>query len=170
MIFGPCRRMACVAALRICVVLLTGPALSAHAAAALGRDGPTTSNPPDPNPASAPLWHWRLAGTLLGAGHRQAVFAQTNETRAVAEGQAIDGWTVLEVHQGGVTLVSRGNKRALRMEGFSPEEQAAAAAVRAEQGRRMDAAAQANLAKQETEIEAASGALAAATHRMQTQQ
>jgi hypothetical protein len=119
---------------------------------------------------STPEWHWRLAGTLLGPGHRQAVFAQTDATRGVQEGQQIDGWTLVEVRPRQVTLAAHGETRALSMEGYSPEEQAAAARLRAEQGERMDTEAAVNLATQEGEIEAASSALAAATRQMVLQQ
>ncbi len=112
-------------------------------------------------------WHWRLAGTLVGPGHHQAVFAQTGETRAVQEGQQIDGWTLTAVRQRGVTLTSAGVVRSLSMEGYSPEEQEALAQQRAEESQRMNAAVEANLANQERDIDAANNQLAAATQQMQ---
>jgi hypothetical protein len=126
-------------------------------------------SPRPPGPLATPEWHWRLAGTVLGPDQRQAVFAQTGETQAIAEGEQLDGWTLAAIRPGGVTLVAAGVARTLSMEGFSAEEQAAAAQLRAEAIERRNATVRANLATQEHEIEAANTALAAATRRMQGQ-
>jgi hypothetical protein len=166
----------------VCAMLLANPPLASPASAERAvapPDQPPAASPAQirvadgsphlPGPVATPEWHWRLAGTVLGPEQRQAVFAQTGETQAIAEGEQLDGWTLAAIRPGGVTLIAAGVARTLRMEGFSAEEQAAAAQLRAEANERRNVTVRANLARQEHEIETANTALAAATSRMQRQ-
>jgi hypothetical protein len=155
-------------AITVCAMLLAGPSLSGNAVSAADQP-PATSEPIPPN---APVWHWRLAGTLLGPDHRGAVFAQTDdartgETRAVEQGEQIDGWTLSEIRKRGVTLTAAGRERTLSMEGLSPEEQAAADRLIARENARRNETVRANLARQERGIEEGSATLLEATRKMQ---
>src|SRR5262249_5256865 len=77
--------------------------------------------------APTPRWDWRLAGTVLAPDLRLALFAQRGRTRAVQEGNAIDGWIVTSVGRGAVTLSAAGQMREIHLEGISRDEATARA-------------------------------------------
>jgi hypothetical protein len=115
-------------------------------------------------PASG--WQWRLAGVIAGPGLSEAMFAHAGETRTLREGQQIDGWTMVAVRPHGVTLKGAGGEKILSPEGLSPDEEAAAASVRAEQNAQVAAMVSADSLKQQREQQAAEAALAEATKQM----
>jgi len=145
---------------------LTPPASAAGAPLLDGKKAAATGQAHDGSKVN-PTWRWRLSGTLIGPSHRTAVFATVGETRAVEEGEQIDGWTVTAVSPGEVTLTASNSKRILSLEGFSPEETAEAAWQRAELAAGRNAEIRAALTTQEREIAASNDALLAATKEMQ---
>jgi hypothetical protein len=58
-------------------------------------------------------WDWRLAGVIAGPGVGRALFARDGETRSVAQGGSIDGWTLVAVRGDGVTLEAGQGRRNL---------------------------------------------------------
>jgi hypothetical protein len=175
-------------AIAFCTMLYSGPAPAQQSVAAPDRSTPArvaqTARPAGveanrtPGPGQ-PAWYWRLTGTLIGPNRREAVFASTaeartdppldGETRSVKEGDQIEGWTLAAIRPRGVTLTAAGAQATLSLEGFSPEEEAAAARVRAIENERRDTAVRAALARQEKELAVAQTEMLAATRKMQAQ-
>jgi hypothetical protein len=93
--------------------------------------------PPAPVPVAAlpaapppqqPEWRdWRLAGIVVGPTQREALFTRGNEKRPLVEGGEIDGWTLVAVEAGGVTLRAADLVKTLAPE---PERRQAAATAR----------------------------------------
>lgn len=139
----------------VCVAVGAGPLFAPGAGMA------------DPQPAGpAADWHWRLAGIIVGPGLREALFTHAGETRTVREGQQIDGWTVAAIRPHGATLQGAGGAKILSPEGLSPDEEAAAASVRAEQNAQAAALVAAVSLQQQREQQAAETALTEATKQM----
>ena len=61
-------------------------------------------------------WTWRLAGTLIVPGRRDALFTRGTEKRTVGEGEAIDGWIVSAVDAANVRLTGPEGERTLSLE------------------------------------------------------
>ena len=94
------------------------------APAALAQQGlgdptrPTSLDEPEPVAKAARAGpRWRLQSTLVADSRRLAVI----NGRAVAEGERIDGATVREVRQGGVTLEVEGRRVELRVLQGTPD-------------------------------------------------
>ena len=139
--------------------------LAAHPPSAAATDlSPSVPSPP----AAQSPFRWRLAGTLIEPNAHKALFARTNETRVVVEGQQIDNLTLIDVHPGVVTLRADGVTLVLSVEGYSVEEEAEVARRRAEESARANATVRATIAGQAAELQTANDQLLAATHQMQT--
>jgi hypothetical protein len=117
-------------------------------------------------PARNPPWRWRLTGTLIGPNGPTAVFATLGETRSLQPGEQIDGWTLIRVSPGQVTVTDTIATRSLTLEGFSPDEVAEAERQRAAEAARRNDQVRATLARQERDIAASQDALIAATEQM----
>ena len=91
-----------------------------------------------PNPAD---WHWRLTGTVVGPGLREAVFAQGGETRVVEEGREIDGWKLSAVEAGKAMLTCAGETRTATVDGLDDVASGRAALPSAAAARAANAAA-----------------------------
>jgi len=86
---------------------------------------PSGSAPPLPPMETAPAssgWEWRLAGILVTPSRREALFVQAGRKQPVAEGEAIDGWKLVSIRPGGVTLTNGNAEKNL-----SPEPEPASA-------------------------------------------
>jgi hypothetical protein len=73
------------------------------------------------NVPSSP-WQRRLAGIVITPRLREALFEQNGDTRVMREGERIDGWTLTDVHPGGVTLRSGGEEETRNLQGVAPGE------------------------------------------------
>jgi hypothetical protein len=96
-------------------------------------------------------WTWRLAGTLIVPGRRDALFARGTEKRTVREGEAIDGWVLAAVDADNVRLTGPEGERTLSLERDKAVVNAAAAdqQIRADQRERRRAAQRTEAAMQE---------------------
>lgn len=126
-------------------------------AAGMGLDGTR------PNAAD---WHWRLTGTVVGPGLREAVFAQGSETRAVEEGREIDGWKLSAVEAGKALLTCAGQMRTATIDGLDDVASGRAALPSAAAARSANATVERALAKQSADEQAAEDFLHQATKAM----
>jgi hypothetical protein len=111
-------------------------------------------------------WHWRLTGTLVGPGLREAMFAQGGETRTVREGREIDGWTLSAVEAGNATLSAGGQIRSLSVDGLDEAASGRAALPSAAAAQAANAAVKRALEKQSADQKAAETFLHQATKAM----
>ncbi len=125
----------------------------------------THSRDAAPHPADA-AWGWRLTGLVIGPGLREAMLAKEGETRAVLEGETVDGWTVTLIGRGEVTVQAGGKARVLKVAGMSPDELAALARERAAENTREDEAVVAASRQHDLERDEAAATLLEATRRM----
>ncbi len=70
-----------------------------------------------PAQAADPELHHRLTGIVVSPALHEAIFTANGETRAIHEGQQIDGWTLTAIAPNDVTLQAAGETLHLAPEG-----------------------------------------------------
>jgi hypothetical protein len=130
-------------------LLLSGPAWSAS-------DGAE----------ARPDWRWHLTGIVIGPHVQEALFGTENETRVVALGAQLDGWTLTAIRPGGVTLRRQSEEKRLGADEWLPDDVRAADSLRRLQQFEARTAASAALEQQRDDQANAESALTQATEAM----
>ncbi len=86
------------------------PSGAGHPASVLQRPRIAT---PAQGAAPPREWTWRLAGSVIGPGRREAFFTRGTEKRTVSEGEKIDGWILSKVDAASVKLTGPDGERTL---------------------------------------------------------
>jgi hypothetical protein len=129
---------------------------------------PATVAPGAARPEAAD-WRWRLTGTVVGPGLREAVFAQGNETRTVGEGREIDGWTLSAVEFGKAMLTRAEQTRTVSVDGLDEVASGRAALPTFAAVRAANETVKRTLAKQSADEKAAENILHRVTKAMADQ-
>jgi hypothetical protein len=139
------------------------PALALEISQAGSGSTQAGSNATNPDAAD---WRWRLTGTVVGPGLREAVFAQGSETRTVEEGREIDGWTLSAVEFGKAMLSHAGQTRTVDVDGLDEVASGRAALPTFAAVRAANDTVKKTLAKQSSEEKAAENFMHQATKAM----
>jgi|GEM_PF-4318266 hypothetical protein len=134
-----------------------------------GQAGPPLVGAADrPSTAGTPKreWHRRLTGIVVTPAVHAALFASAGGTRAVREGEQIDGWTVTAIAADSVTLAAEGETKILRPEALAPDPASEAPSPRPEPRGQWARSVAAALQAQEQDQAAAETALIEATRQM----
>jgi hypothetical protein len=120
-----------------------------------------------PAQTADPELHHRLTGIVVSSALHEAIFTANGETRAIHEGQQIDGWTLTAVAPNDVTLQAAGETLHLAPQG-TPHGASESSQPAPPSTSRTHQVADA-LARQQREQAAAEATLTAQTAKMQMQ-
>jgi hypothetical protein len=133
-----------------------------------GLLGLLLAGPPASDGAAARQeWRWHLTGIVVGPHLQEALFGTGSETRVVLLGAQLDGWTLTDIRQGGVTLRRKDEEKRLGADEWLPDDARAADSLRRLQQFEAQKAASAALERQREDQANAETALTQATEAMQ---